>query len=231
MSLRSARVSLLATLAFAATLAPAAGAQSAFEGVVTFRGEQGTTTEYYLRGGATRVEMDMGGQRRVTIMNPATQTTYILLPDQQAYMEMPVRQGGPGGQAANEVKFTKTGKSDKIAGHACDYWRMEAGNGVTADICAASDMGTFAAMGGGGGRRGGGGGGGGGFAAGAARMAWQRALSAQNLFPLKVVMQMEGQEVTALEATKIEPKKLDASMFSPPASYQKREMPGRPGTE
>jgi hypothetical protein len=58
-------------------------------------------------------------------------------------------------------------------------------------------------------------------------MSWQRALSSQNLFPLKVVTQMTGEEVTALVATKIEPKKLDPSMFSPPASYQKREMPGR----
>jgi hypothetical protein len=225
MSMRPARVPLLATLAAAAALAPAAGAQSRFEGVVSFRAEQGATMEYYLRNGVSRVETDIGGQRRVTITDPAVQTTFILLPDQQAYMEMPVRQGGPGG-AADDAKLTKTGKTDKVAGHACEYWRLEISNGLSADICAASDLGSFVATMGGGMRRGGGGGG----IAGGTRMMWQRAVAAQHLFPLKVVTHEGGQDVVALEATKIEAKKLDASMFTPPSSYQKREMPGRPGS-
>ena len=52
--------------------------------------------------------------------------------------------------------------------------------------------------------------------------AWTGALRDQQGFPLKVT-RVDGAAV--MEVTKIEKKALDASMFAPPADYQKLEMP------
>ena len=54
--------------------------------------------------------------------------------------------------------------------------------------------------------------------------AWQRMLTADGGFPLKVTMQ-DG--TIPIEVVKIEKKKLASDLFSVPLTYTKMAMPGR----
>ena len=52
--------------------------------------------------------------------------------------------------------------------------------------------------------------------------AWARGM--KGFFPLRVT---DEQGATVLEVTAIEPKAVDAALFSPPADYTAMSMPGR----
>ncbi len=55
---------------------------------------------------------------------------------------------------------------------------------------------------------------------------WEAELKGKGGFPLRLIERDgSGKEVTRLEATKIEPGPLPASLFEPPAGFQKFEMP------
>jgi hypothetical protein len=140
---------------------------------------------------------------------------YMLMPEQKMYMEMDVSQMADMDVTADNVKPTKTGKTEVVAGHKCEYWTMKEEKGQV-DVCLARDMGSFEAFSN--------------KSIGDAS-AWQKAIG-KNSFPLKVIMHDDGKEQVALVATKIESKSLDASLFTPPASYKKMEMnmkgPGSP---
>ena len=55
---------------------------------------------------------------------------------------------------------------------------------------------------------------------------WEEALKGKGGFPLRVITRdAKGRDSFKMEATKIEPGSVPDSMFSPPAGYQKFEMP------
>lgn len=203
---RASLQGVVVTLAI--VLAPAlARSQGAaqFEGVVTFQSEGGRSFDYSMREGLVRIDMNGSDRKAAMIMDPGAKKMYMLMPEQHMYMEMKVPEGKDVEQ--KDVKPTKTGKSDVVAGHKCDYWSVEEEQGEV-DICLANDIGGFQAF--------------------SNRMigsasAWQEAIG-KNAFPLKVITHTEGKEKVALEATKVEKKSLDAAIFAPPASYKKMEM-------
>ena len=211
-SMQGAVIALAAMVA--PTLAHAQGAKQ-FEGVVTYQGEGGHTFEYAIRNGLIRIDMNSENRQAAMIMDPGSHKMYMLMPEQKMYMEMKVPEGKDLEGAPKDTKPTKTGKSDVVAGHKCDYWTVKEEKGDV-DICLARDMGSFQAF--------------------SNRMignasAWQDAIG-KDAFPLKVIVHDDGEDKVALVATKVEAKSLDASMFTPPASYKKMEMnikgPGSP---
>ncbi len=205
---RAARI--LVTLIAAGTITPAVGAQgTSFEGVVNFAIEGGRSFNYYVGHGKVRVEVTAAGNTVTTILTPATQVIDILMPEQRMYMEMKMPADSLSTKVGNP-KLTKTDKTDVVAGHPCQYWHSENDDGGTADVCLASDLGGFLGM-----RNP--------MQPGAAP-SWQKELAGANRFPLKVVTHKSGQDKTVLEATKVEKKTLDASLFAVPSSFHKMEM-------
>lgn len=207
-----------AVIALAAIAAPAiAHGQSSkqFEGVVTFQGAGGRTFQYAIRDGRVRIDLNDANKQGAMIMDSGSHKMYMLMPEQKMYMEMDVSQMGSMESSEDNAKPTKTGKTEVVAGHKCEYWTVEEAKGQV-DVCVAKDMGSFQAFSN--------------KSIGNAS-AWQEAIG-KNSFPLKVIMHDDGKEEVALVATKVEAKSLDASMFTPPASYKKMEMnvkgPGSP---
>ncbi|HEY9425516.1 MAG TPA: DUF4412 domain-containing protein [Gemmatimonadaceae bacterium] len=207
-----------AVVALAAIAAPTiAHGQSPkqFEGVVTYESEGGRSFQYSIRDGRVRIDMNDEAQRGAMIMDSGSHKMYMLMPEQKMYMEVDASEMGEMDSSADNVKPTKTGKTEVVAGHKCEYWTVKEEKGQV-DICLAKDMGSFQAFSN--------------KSIGNAS-AWQEAIG-KNSFPLKVIMHADGKEEVALVATKVEAKSLDASLFTPPESYKKMQMnlkgPGSP---
>lgn len=207
------RIAVILAAAAAAALPAAARAQGAFEGVVTFNMEAGrgpATMQYSIKGPNVRMDMSMGGGMAMyTLFNADTKTMNMVMPERQMYMEysagdMPAMADS----TANKARLTWTGQKETIAGYECEHATITGANGGTTDVCLAKGLGTFVSPGGGMRGRGAMGGG------------WESAV--RGMFPLKVQM---GGRVT-MEATKIEKKTLDPSLFKVPDGYQKMGMGG-----
>jgi hypothetical protein len=149
------------------------------------------------------------------IMDPASHKMYMLMPEQKTYMEMKLSGLDEVDHSPTNAAPTKTGKSEVVAGHKCEYWTVKEEKGQV-DVCLAKDMGGFMVFDN--------------SAIGEAS-AWQQAIG-KDSFPLKVVIHKDEGDEVALVATKVDPKPLDASLFTPPSSYKKMEMnmkmPGTP---
>lgn len=184
-----------------------------FEGVITLR-SPGTTRdgqplpelEYLVRGERMRVNVrsPMGTMGLIAI--PSEKKMFMLMDQQRAYMETPM--DASRATAGPEPKITRTGKTETIAGHACEHILIAGTTGESTDVCLAKGLGTF-------------------FAAGVtqAMPAWQRQLASEGGFPLKVIGP-DGKVM--LEATKIERKRLAPALFDVPDSYTRMDMPRRP---
>jgi hypothetical protein len=201
----------VALVALATSLADA----QTFEGIVTMKVHGGDSAresmemQYSLRGGVVRI--DMAGRndtRIVMLVEQGAKTTTMLMPAQKKYMVMPIPQGmgehRPGDRPRPEI--VRTGRKETIAGYECEHWLVK-GSEHEVDACVASGLGSFT-MGGRG-----------------REEAWTGSLREQQGFPLKVA-RVGGAAI--MEVTKIEKKALDASLFAPPADYQRMEMPTGP---
>lgn len=215
-----ARLSLVVAGAVAAlaTLPAAAAAQGPFEGVVTFQmtmGQQGNQSmQYSIKNGKARWDISTPGGEMFMLLKDGGKTMDMVMPTRQMYME---RANGDMAAKADsaQTKLTWTGKKETIAGYECEHATLTDQDGSPTDICLAKGLGVFVGMGGSPGGRGGMGAGG----------DWQGHLG--EMFPLKV--EHNGQVV--LQATKVEKKSLDDSMFEVPSGFHKMSMPmgGRGG--
>ena len=207
-----------ATVSMLVVRVPQVIAAQPFEGAVTMRmsakganGPQSQEMEYLVRGGKVRVSM--GGPAGVMslLSVPQEQKVYVLMAAQNAYMEMPISEASSSVAAKTpaDAKITRTGRMETVAGYACEHVTV-ASAAQTVDICLAKGLGGYvnplASM-----QRG-------------SEPAWQRLLTADGGFPLKVTMQ-DGS--IPIEVVKIEKKRLAADLFSVPLSYTKMAMPPR----
>lgn len=212
------RSSLLLAAAIAAVPSLAA-AQGTFEGVITFQvnaGQTGPSTmQYSVKGNHVRMDVSAEGMSMFTLYDGAAKTVNMVIPMQQMYMERTMdTQALADSAAARKHDITWTGRKETVAGHECEHATVTDDAGATSDVCLAKGLGTFVQMNGGMRGRGGAQGGG-----------WESHVG--NAFPLKV--EQNGRVV--MEATKIEAKSLDASLFKIPEGYHKMSMPfgGRGG--
>lgn len=207
--------------------APAPAAGQAFEGAVTYQikseGRAMEMTQMY-KGGQVRTEMDGRGQKMVMLLDGAGQKMTMLMPDHQMYMTMDLKQmAGMAGQEhrhdPGEAKVTDLHTTETIAGRKCSNYLV--GEKQDVEVCAASGMGFYAA----------------------ARSPMGRGPTSSlpelgssefgtrfkdGFFPLRVSQVQGGKKQVILEATKVEQKSLDASLFSIPEGYTQMQMPGRP---
>lgn len=195
-----------------------AGAQGTFEGVVTFQvsaGQSGAQTmQYSVKGNKVRMDISAGGMNMFTLYDGSTRTIDMVVPMRQMYMErsaddMPAAADS----AAANAKISWTGKKETIAGYECEHATITDDQGQATDVCLAKGLGSFVSMGGGMGGRGGRGRG---MTMGSG---WEGHIG--QMFPLKV---MRGNQVE-MEATSIEKKTLDASLFTIPDGFNKMSMP------
>ncbi|HUX33170.1 MAG TPA: DUF4412 domain-containing protein [Gemmatimonadaceae bacterium] len=207
-------------LAVAVAAAPSlAAAQGAFEGVITFRMDAGqggpSAMQYSVKDGHVRMDISAQGMTMFTLYDGAAKTVDMVIPMQQMYMERTVNPQALADSAnARKHDITWTGRKETVAGHECEHATISDDTGQTSDVCLAKGLGTFVQMGGGMRGRGAAQGGG-----------WESHVG--DAFPLKVE---QGGRVV-MEATTIEKKSLDASLFKVPDGYHKMSMPfgGRGG--
>jgi hypothetical protein len=210
-----------------------------FEGAISMKfdsGAPGGVMSYYIKGDRMRMEM-------TNEQNPAMQVVVIgemgsgkmttLMPQQKMYMTMDMKgmadeMKDDVGEAAEDRekmfgKLTETGREETIAGHKCQHWLM--GENQEVDICVAKGLGYFGMQGGGSGRLkdli---------FSPEALKQKdvppeWNKFLEG-GAFPLKMTVKENGNEMT-MEATKIERKKIEDSMFTIPPDYKEFSLPGR----
>ena len=207
-----------ATVSMLVVLVPQAMAAQPFEGALTMRvsskganGPQSQEVEYLVRGGKVRVSMGGPAGAMSLLSVPQEQKVYVLMAAQNAYLEMPVSDASSSVAAKSpaDATITRTGRMDTVAGYACEHVTV-ASAAQTVDICLAKGLGGYvnplSSM-----QR-------------SREPAWQRMLTADGGFPLKVTMQ-DGS--IPLEVVKVEKKRLAADLFSVPLTYSKMEMPRR----
>lgn len=227
-----ARMKLLHRLAIlgALLLATAASAASSFEGKIdlsmTGGKGQAQTLTYAIMGQAMRI--DMHGAPVSTIMDMGKREMLILMHEQRMYMSRPMPQADMAKRAGADKSqhipdIEDTGKTEVICGYTCHQFLMKDGKNVT-EMWLADGLAPFMGMGGDNG-------GGGGFMGrkksnGDAAQKWEQALKGKGGFPLRVITHdAAGKETYRMEATKVEKGGVSAADFTPPAGYQKFEMP------
>ena len=130
------------------------------------------------------------------------------------YMTMDMKTMGekltPTDGKARKGKVTKTGKTETIAGHKCEHYLV--GERQDSDICAAKGLGIML------------GGQGGGMFAGMPGYEAYGEFAKKGLLPLKVTSLRSGTTEVVMQATRVEKKRLDASLFTVPAGYAEMDM-------
>ena len=189
-----------------------AGALTAqdFEGVITIRsavrsrdGSPAPDVEYMTRAGKLRINVRSPMGTMGVIALPAEKKMFVLMDAQSAYMEQPLSFSGRE-STMPAPSIMRTGKKEMIAGHECEHV-LVVGKPDTTDVCVARGLGPYIAP-----------------SLGAQMPAWQRALTADGAFPLRVA-KTDG--TVQMEVTKIEKRKLSPAMFDVPDSYTKMVMP------
>jgi hypothetical protein len=198
-------------------------AAQAFEGTLTFvaHGVDGdkTITEW-VKGSDTRYDFASAGSasaQGTMIIDGKAKTRTVVMPARKAYMTAPydpaARKPGPGEKS--DVKWTRTGKTETVAGVKCEVIHgvgTENGKPKEADICVAKGLGF------GGGSTGGG--------------PFSEALTEYanlSLAPGEGIVKMTsiegGKPAVQLELTKVDRHSLAAADFQPPAGFTKIDRP------
>ena len=226
-----------------------AGASSAslssggnFEGTITMqmKGESEKVMEmtYFLKGQHTRIEVtapdnpeahsvmlwDLEGAKMTTLMPTRKMYMTIDMKEMAEKMKDAAKDMKKSDEDPRFPKLTDTGKQETIAGYTCEHWLM--GEKQNLDICVAKGLGYFGM----------GGGSGGGLGAlkdlafspkllseASAHPEWVKFLEG-GAFPLKITATEKGKVTMNMEATKIERKSLDDSLFAVPPDYKELNM-------
>ena len=228
-----------------ATLAMPAAAQGTFEGLIV--GKMSTPDgkvmpfRYYQLGSRIRQEYTIESHTMSTIYDGTTGDMITIMNEQKKYMVMNMREmSGAARQMANamgkgkgsgaapdftKMKVTPTGQHETIAGIPCDHYlfqNTEKPDAKPIDMCGAKGLG-FMGMAG---------------QATSAMPSTIALLRSQNpelariarggFFPLKMTFSTEhGPGVW--EATQVDRRRPDASLFQPPAGYSELKVPGMGG--
>jgi hypothetical protein len=206
-------------------------AADAFEGKVslalTMPKGKTQNLDYSMKGQSLRIDIAAEGQTFSSIMDLAKQEMLVVMPEQKMYMILPIKQHIDKAVAQhpqNDQNVEKTGRTETILGYKCDEYVSTDKDGSKTEVWVAEGLGSFMGLG-----NSGGGGMGGMFGGGkkaAAPGGWEEKFKGKAGFPLRVVSRnAKSAETFRMEATKIEPGTLSASLFQPPAGYQKFQMP------
>ena len=231
---------------------PPSAASSAggdFEGTIAMKMEtenqKGMEMTYFLKGRHTRIETKVPNvpeAEAVMLWDLEGGKMTTLMPARKMYMTMDFKESAEsmkkmakemkkssGDEEEKFPKLTPTGKQETIAGYTCEHWLM--GDKQDMDMCVAKGLGYFGM----------GSQSGGGLGAlknlafspkllvdAAAHPEWVKFLEG-GAFPLKLTTMEDGKVKMNMEATRIEKKSLDDSLFTIPTDYKELSMPNLTG--
>lgn len=233
-----------ATNSAASSPSAASAGAGDFEGMIAMKMETenqtGMEMTYFLKGKNTRVETkvpNMPEGSAVMLWDLDAGKIVTLMPSRKMYMTMDMKAAAEdmkrvkksqGQEEAEFPKLSSTGKQETIAGYTCEHWLM--GENQEIDMCVAKGLGYFGM----------GGQSGGGLAslknlafspkmleAAASHPEWVKFLNG-GAFPLKLSAMKDGKATMTMEATRIEKKSLDDSLFVIPSDYKEFSMPNVP---
>ena len=225
---------------------PSVGSSAAgdFEGMIAMRmateAQQGAELTDFLKGRHTRIETkvanlpegvavmlwDLDGGKITTLM--PSRKMYMTMDMKAAAEDLKEMKKSQGKEETEFPKLTPTGKQETIAGYTCEHWLM--GEKQDLDMCVAKGLGFFG--------MGGQSAGGLGswqnlvfspklLAEAAAHPEWVKFLEG-GAFPLKLTSMQDGKVKMTMEATKVEKRALDDSLFSIPPDYKEFSVPNMP---
>jgi hypothetical protein len=194
----------------------------------TFEGEVGLKTptgpiDALVKGERARFNTQTQMGPAAIIINPTGKEIYIVVDAQKMYLVMKMDDAVRAAADTSTGTLTALNKTETIAGYPCSVFRYRSATSGE-DICIASSVGNlgvmaiFNGLGGGMGR---------GRPGSTRAPGWAGAVAQQGGFPLRVA---DTTGTVKYEITRIEAKPVDAALLSPPADYQRMEMPsfGRP---
>jgi hypothetical protein len=216
-----------------------------FEGTIAInvKGDDNRNMQmtYFLKGKQTRIETavpDAPEGSAVMLWDNEGGKITTLMPSRKIYMTVDMKQAADdiketkkshGEEDTEFPKLTRTGRQETIAGHVCEHWLM--GDKQELDLCIAKGLGYFGM----GGKTGGGLGSWNDLVFGPKMLAraashpeWAQFLEG-GAFPLKLTAVSDGKVMMSMEATRIERKPLDSSIFSIPPDYKEMNVPNVPG--
>jgi len=189
-----------------------------FEGVITMNESsegEGVTHRFYFKGDKMRTDSGDSGfavwdaKKKEGFSADLEDKTYTVIPWRDLALQ-------DAQKLFEHITLTKTGKSEKVVGYACEVLlSKDKSDGTSSELCIAKGLSNSAFLG----MIGGDGSGRGGYPA------WFRDLVKDGGFPLRQIDRDEsGKEESRLEATKVEAKRLDGSLFAPPSGFKRTEL-------
>ena len=182
--------------------------QKAFQGKVVFSVEmdgEDQVMEYYAKDKKFRMEVpDEGGY---IIFDSKTSKMYIVMDEQQMYMETDL-QGSGNGNESSSGSFTKTGETKNILGHDCEKF-LFVDEDSKGESWMTKELGSFMF-----------------FSQNQQGVAdWQNEVLKEGYFPLQVTeYDADGEVESNYKVVEVTPKELSSDMFTIPSSYQKLDM-------
>jgi hypothetical protein len=215
-----------AGLALGSALLAGPLAAQGFEGVVAYKltGKGGKSTDMAMsiKGTHVRTDMSAEGRNMAMLLDGQAMTMTMLMDEQKMYMTMDMKAARERAQAMKPgehapPKITPLGTSETIAGRSCDNYLVETEKSKI-EVCNSKGLGNFMSAQSPMGR-------------GASPLSdleneAYRAYFKDGFFPLRLSSYEGSTKRVVMEATRVEPKALDASLFQIPAGYTEMKMPG-----
>lgn len=191
-----------------------------FEGRIKMQMDSGKAEKNYLtyamKGQRLRMEVPAGNQQMVGLLDWQKREMSMLMPGQQMYMVMELKDVPPLDEAMKQQESTtleKTSETATIVGREATKYIARDGKNVT-DLWLATGIGSWFGLSGGGMK--------------ARKLAdWEKEVIAKGLFPLRMVSyDKKGKPAMQMEVVELTPQKLDDSLFVPPPGYTRFSMGG-----
>jgi hypothetical protein len=189
--------------------------QQSFEGKVVFQVEDGNDQQvlnYFVKG--KKFRMEMPGGEGAMVYDVQAGKMLVLMSEQKMYMEMPVDLPK---ETLNEIEeaegsFKRTGETKEILGYTCEKFLFDSGEN-RGEAWMTKELGGFMLFDDPQNMKGSG-------------NNWKSEILAAGYFPLLVhELDNSGKIQNTFKVLEIEPGTLDAGLFSPPAGFQRFEMP------
>jgi hypothetical protein len=203
-------------------MTPSEGIGSSFEGRIRMKITSGGETNemsYAMKGAKMRIEMGSADEQMASIIDLQSKKMLMLIDSEKAYMEMKMPDAAKGKADKEEGSIEKTSETATIAGYkATKYLVRSKDSKEPIEVWATEDLGTFFNPDSFGGP----------FGGKSKTPVWEQLLRSRGFFPLRTIIREKRTE-TRMEVISVEKVRLPDSLFTPPAGYQRMEMPGLGG--
>ena len=185
-----------------------------FEGIIHYKfsqefNENTPEMAYMVKNSKIRIQFNSGNEHGAMLYLPADSTMIVLIDKVHSYIKMNTNQfrndDNYKGKWENS-HLDKTGQMKTIAGYKCEVWKVSNNDGDQLTMCMAKGLGTFMTPGNPMNNKN--------------APDWAREIIKKGYMPLEVVKEEGGHKTTEMQATKIEKKSLDASLFKIPDGYR-----------